>query len=322
MLLLCQMNAPVKLKLTVLLVIALAAVSLPSRAQTPDSLQIVQPAADSLKTAEPTVDSLQTVQRPAEAVKDTVCIVVRDSLCTAVKDTVCTVVRDSLYTAPRDSIRRAIRDSLRIIAPAVGVNLAWAGIATPNLSFETPLGKHFTLGVSAGLKPRIWPRWSPLDNDPQKDTKWAHLAVIPYLRWWPEESFRGFFLGADMIYAHYNIGAVQLPLGLYPELADYRFQGNFAGGGLSLGCSVWLTRHINLSLSAGAMAGYKFYLPENGAYKSLSPDGKYKCPHCSTTRIEDPNGVAVAPKLDVTIAYHLFNQKRAEKERAKAQKKK
>ena len=197
------------------------------------------------------------------------------------------------------------RDSLRTVAPALGFNLAWAGIATPNLSFEMPVGDHFSVGVSGGLKPKVWPRWSPVDNDIYNSSKWAHFAVLPYFRWWPSAPFKGFFLSADMIYAHYNIGNVKLPLGLYPELADYRYQGNFAGGGLSLGWSFWLTTHLNLALSAGALGGYKFY-------QAGSEDGKYRCPVCGE-KVDDPNGAAVVPKLDVSISYHIFNQKRAEK---------
>lgn len=191
----------------------------------------------------------------------------------------------------------SVRDSLRMKTPAVGVNLAWAGISAPNLSFELPVGQHFSAGVSGGLK--AWPRWNPADMDNTPDTKWRHLAVVPYFRWWPKATFKGFFLGTDLMYAHYNVSGIELPWGIYPDIASNRLQGDFYGAGLSLGCSVWITRHLNLVLSAGALGGYK-----NAT--------KYECPHCGM-EVGKAEGFDVAPKLDVSIAYHIFNQKRAEK---------
>lgn len=230
----------------------------------------------------------------------------------SVKQDTLSIKQDTLSVKQADSTvcersKQALRDSLRAAAPAIGINLAWAGIATPNLSFEMPLGRHFSAGISGGFKPGvnpathvpIWPRWSPMDNDMYNETKWPHFAILPYFRWWPKETFKGFFAGADLIYAHYNVGGIKLPLGLYPEIGDHRLQGDFYGGGLSVGCSVWITRHLNLVLSAGALGGYK-----NAT--------KYDCPWCGA-EVGKSEGVEVVPKLDVSIAYHIFNQKRAEK---------
>lgn len=186
-------------------------------------------------------------------------------------------------------------DNPRNSAPAIGVNLAWAGISTPNLSFEVPVNPHFTIGASAGLK--AWPRWSPFDMDRTLETKWKYIAALPYVRWWPNAAFDGYFIGVDALYAHYNVGSIKLPLGIYPDIAEYRVQGDFYGAGVSLGYSVWLTRHLNLVLSAGAIAGYK-----NGT--------KYDCPWCGA-EVGPANGAEIVPKLDVSISYHLFNEKRA-----------
>ena len=240
---------------------------------------------DTVKTAKPAVDTTQATQPQI--------------------DTLATEQIDTIYIRTPEEIR----DSLRLEAPAIGVNLAWAGIATPNLSAEFPVSENLSLGISAGLKPGpryqflYWPRWSPFDKDTDNPTKWSHFAVLPYIRWWPNEVFRGFFLEGDLMYAHYNIAAVKLPFGIYPNIADYRLQGDFYGAGLSIGCSVWLTRHINLVLAAGALGGYK-----NAT--------KYECPWCGG-EVGTEKGVTVAPRLDVSVAYHLFNQKRHEKQERK-----
>ena len=182
---------------------------------------------------------------------------------------------------------------------AIGVNLAWLGIATPNISVELPVSDHLSLALSGGFKPKIWPRWSPFDNDLDKTQKWIHMAVIPSVRWWPGAVYNGFFLGADLIYAHYNMAGINLPLGIYPDIWKNRLQGDFYGGGLSAGGSFWLSDHFSLAVSAGAFAGYK-----NAT--------RFYCPRCSP-QAEDPTsqGLEVAPKLDVSIAYHIFSEKRA-----------
>lgn len=188
---------------------------------------------------------------------------------------------------------------------AVGINLLWAGIATPNLNFEFPVSDHFSVGLYAGLKPGpdagvlSWPRWSPFDKDRENPVKWAHLAVLPYARWWSNETFDGFFVEGDLMYAHYNIASIRMPFGIYPNIAKYRMQGDFYGIGASVGYSIWLTRHLNLVLSAGALGGYR--------YATL-----YECPWCGT-EIGKSNGLSVAPKLDVSIAYHIFRTKHSEK---------
>ena len=79
-------------------------------------------------------------------------------------------------------------------------------------------------------------------------------------------------------------------------------QGDFYGAGLSLGYSFWLSTHVNLTLAAGILAGYKSAV-------------KYECPWCGG-EVGRPEGLELVPRLDVSVAYHLFDLKRnAEKKR-------
>lgn len=190
-----------------------------------------------------------------------------------------------------------LRDSLRMKAPVLRTNLVWDGIAAPNLGMEFPLGKHLSLGVGGGLKP--WPRWLAWDWEQENPLKWRHFAVTSDFRWWPDKVFTGFFLGFDMLYSHYNIGNISLPLGMYPILRDHRLQGDFYGIGLSAGGAFWLSDHWSMEMSAGALAGYK-------------KAGKYECAWCGS-RVGTAEGFAWMPKLDVSIAYHLFSKKRNSK---------
>ena len=343
------MNRLVRNPIFALAVLAAAAVSTYAQQDTvrvaaPDTAKIEIPVTDTLAGAPMRADSIPALKFLADslAVRDSLKLVaLRDSIrnsagslavCDSLK---LQALRDSIRSAAgslalRDSLRKAIDaitvsdslmmtadslarcdslltqkdtlsvlDSLRMRAPAIGVNLAWAGIATPNISFEMPLGENFSAGVSAALKPRqyvYWPRWIPWDPDRQNATKWHHLAVNPYLRWWPETVFDGFFLGADLLYAHYNIAGIRLPLGIYPDIAEHRLQGDFFGAGVSAGASIWMSKHLNLVLSAGILGGYK-----NATM--------YECPQCGA-ELGKVRGAELVPKLDISIAYHLFDEKR------------
>ena len=145
------------------------------------------------------------------------------------------------------------------------VNLVWAAASEPNIGFEVPVGQHVTLGANLGLK--AWPRWGFWDwDEKENDTHWRNFAVVPEIRWWPGNLYEGWFAGADFIYTHYNVGAVSLPFGLYPDASNYRLQGSWWAGGL--------------------FGGYS-----------------YDCKHCGTSLGEDRK-VAVVPKVGVNIAWN------------------
>ena len=146
----------------------------------------------------------------------------------------------------RDSLERAQRqlDSLRRASPTLGTNLFYWGSGTPNAHVLFPVGDHLTIGVTGGLKP--WPRWAPWDWDDQINSKWRHFAIVPNFRFWPKANYSGLWIGADMLWTHYNVGGVTFPLGLYPEVRQNRLQGDFIGLGISLGYSWWLTKHLRL----------------------------------------------------------------------------
>ena len=170
---------------------------------------------------------------------------------------------------------------------ALRTNLFYAGTATPNLGFDIALGQHTSLGVTAGLKP--WPRWLAWDYDVQNPTKWRHLLVAPEFRWWPKQTFDGWFFGTDLLYAHYNLGAIKLPFGLYSVLNEHRLQGDAYGAGLFFGHSWWLGEHWRLELAGGAAAAW------------INAD-RYACAHCGA-QVGTEQGVVVLPQLALNIAW-------------------
>lgn len=182
--------------------------------------------------------------------------------------------------APEDSTRTRQGMSLR-------TNLLWDAAAEPNIGLEFPLSKHFSLGANAGLK--SWPRWLIWDTDIVNNTRhWRNFAVVPELRFYFDQVYDGWFVGADIVYTHYNVGNVTIPL--YPEVKDTRVQGDFLGLGLFGGYSWWLGRHWRLEAEAGVAAGWAGY-------------GRYECAHCGT-KLGDVNKLALVPKLGVNIAWN------------------
>ena len=208
----------------------------------------------------------------------------------------------ALGSATRDFRPQAdtlgVKATPSVQSPATTVALGWQGVAlrtnlfyaetaTPNLGIDFALGQHASLGVTAGLKP--WPRWLAWDYATEDATKWRHLLVAPEFRWWPKRTFDGWFLGADLLYAHYNLGAIKLPFGLYSVLNEHRLQGDAYGAGLFFGHSWWLGEHWRLELAGGAAAAW------------INAE-RYKCAHCGA-QVGPEQGVVVLPQLALNIAW-------------------
>ena len=172
---------------------------------------------------------------------------------------------------------------------ALRTNLFYAGTATPNLGLDISLGKHYSIGINAGLKP--WPRWLAWDYATENPLKWRHLLVAPEFRWWPESTYTGWFLGADFLYAHYNIGAIKLPFGAYSVLQDHRLQGDAFTGGLFVGHSWWLGEHWRLELAGGVAAGY-------------TNADRYECAHCGA-QVGTEQGLVILPQVSLDITWNL-----------------
>ena len=87
-----------------------------------------------------------------------------------------------------------------------------------------------------------------------------------------------------------NAAGIELPFDIFPELADYRFQGWMAGGGISFGYQWLLNRNWNLEASVGV--GYLYVKYE-----------KYPCASCGT-RLDKGHKNYVGPtKAAVSLVY-------------------
>ena len=178
---------------------------------------------------------------------------------------------------------------------SVRTNLLWDAVSEPNLGVEFPVGEHWSVGGNAGLK--AWPRWLAWDWDSNNSTHWRNFAVVPEVRYYLNEVYRGVFAGIDAIYTHFNVGDVQTPFHMYPEVEDYRLQGSYWAGGLFAGYAWWPWQHWRFELEAGAAIGLAAY-------------DRYDCPHCGTKLSEDRK-VGIVPKLALNVAYNWVSKDEA-----------
>ena len=199
-----------------------------------------------------------------------------------------TSVYNGRQQASRDSVKTA-SDSSYNYGMSLRTNLLWWGAAEPNLSVDIPLGEHVTVGVSGGVK--TWPRFLPWDTDIKENTThWRNFAIVPGMRYWFDETYDGFFLGADLLWTHFNVGNVKFPFGLYPEVRDERLQGDFWGAGIAAGYSWWLSNRWRLEVEGGAALGYV-------------DATRYPCAHCGKA-LGERKGLGVVPKLGLNLAYN------------------
>lgn len=148
---------------------------------------------------------------------------------------------------------------LRIANPpssvALKANLLYAATLTPNLALEIGLGKKTTLELGGG--------YNFYDNDKH----WKHWLVQPEFRYWFCERFNGSFLGVHALGGEYNFAKLNLPLSVFDDLENYRYEGHFYGGGIVFGYQWILGKRWNIELSLGAGYVRVYY-------------DKYTCPSC------------------------------------------
>lgn len=177
---------------------------------------------------------------------------------------------------------------------SVRTNLLWDALSEPNIGLEFPLSAHWSIGGNAALK--AWPRWLAWDLDEETNpVHWRNFAVVPEVRYYLDQVYKGVFFGFDAIYTHYNVGAVPTPFHIYPEVEEYRVQGSYWAGGLFAGYAWWPWQHWRLELEAGASIG-------------LAAHDRYDCAYCGT-KIAEVKKPAVVPKLALNVAYNPVARK-------------
>ena len=108
------------------------------------------------------------------------------------------------------------------------------------------IGNKSTVELTGSLRP--WKREEKYVN--------RYWLIQPEYKYWTCQKFNGFFWGAYLNGAQFNIGGKKLPFGIFAGLKKYRYEGWLAGGGISAGYHWMLDNHWNIETSLGV--GYDF----------------------------------------------------------------
>lgn len=173
------------------------------------------------------------------------------------------------------------------IAPAKAQNVAvktnalyWA-TASLNAAAEAKVADKWTVDLSVGYNPFTFS-----DNK-----KLKHIAVQPEARYWLCRVFSGHFVGAHILYSHYNAGGINLPV--FPELKDNRFQGDLGAIGIAYGYS-WMLPSKRWSIEAEIGLGY-----------GITKYSKYECATCGSKLAEETRSLFLPTKLALTVVYYI-----------------
>lgn len=157
-------------------------------------------------------------------------------------------------------------------------NLLYDLTSTLNLGTEFKLSDKYTMDVSLNYNP-----WTFANNK-----KLKHVLVQPELRYWKDQTFKGHFFGLHAIYAHYNVGGIDLS----SSLNENRYQGDLYGLGASYGYQ-W---RLSPSWSVEATIGL--------GYIHSSYD-KYECQTCGQFVKSDSKNYFGPTKAGLSLIYIL-----------------
>jgi len=122
-------------------------------------------------------------------------------------------------------------------------NLLYDATLTPNIGVEVVTDSANSLQLFYGLHP-----WKFSGNK-----KLRHWSLMPEWRHWKAGDGRleGWFWGFHLVGGEYNIGGKKLPFGLFKPLRHNRYEGWYAGGGLTLGHAWRLSERWRIETAIG-----------------------------------------------------------------------
>lgn len=175
---------------------------------------------------------------------------------------------------------------------AVKTNALYWATTTPNIGVEASVGKKHTVQLFYGLNP-----WKQSGGD---QTSSRHWLLMPEWRYWFCESFNGWFIGAHLMGGQFNVGSLDLPLAGFlddiddrvAQLKDHRYEGWYAGGGVTVGYQWMLSKHWNFEASLGI--GYDYIKFD-----------KYKCGACGE-KVRSSHANYVGPTKAALSVLYIF----------------
>lgn len=169
---------------------------------------------------------------------------------------------------------------------AVKTNLLYAATTTPNLAVEWAPTHNLSIDLQGSYN-----GWH--FGKSERNRKIKHWLIQPELRFWVYEAFDGHFLGIHPFYMKYNASNIHLPLRIWQDLQDHRFEGYGTGLGFSYGYQWYVGNHWNLEFEFGFGYAYLNY-------------DRYECPPCGAYLNSEHKHYFGPTKLGVSLVY-LFN---------------
>ena len=171
----------------------------------------------------------------------------------------------------------------------VKTNLAYWATATPNIAMETRLSQKWSVDLSLG--------WNPFTFSDNKKLK--HVAIEPEIRYWLGCPFKRHFIGANLLYSHYNAGGVHFPFGIFSELKEHRFQGDLGAVGIVYGYN-WTLPNNHWSIETAIGLGY-----------GITRYTKYRCyGKCASALEKKTKGMLMPTKIAISLVYNIGNTDR------------
>lgn len=175
---------------------------------------------------------------------------------------------------------------------AVKTNLLYDATTTPNIGVEAGVGRRSTVQLFYGLN-----AWT-FHSDTHGDRKAKHWLLMPEYRYWLCSRFSGHFFGVHAMGGEFNAANVSLPVpgvffggdNLRSELRDHRYQGAYAGAGVTYGYQWILSRHWNVGAEVGVGYVRAWY-------------DKYACGECGGKIADGSTNYFGISKLGLVLLY-------------------
>ncbi len=181
------------------------------------------------------------------------------------------------------------------------VVVATLGIKAQEFGIKSNLLSDAFMNVNLGIEAGLAPKWT-LDVEAELNDwtlshgrRWKHWAVQPEARYWFCDRFAGHFVGVHIHGGQYNMGGFNGVYHLFGtdarKLKDNRYEGWFAGAGVSYGYAIDLSPHWNLEGEIGIGWSYTKF-------------DTYECDECSKRVDSGKHHNYVGPtRLAINLVY-------------------
>lgn len=174
---------------------------------------------------------------------------------------------------------------------AVKTNIVYDATTTPNLGIEVESGTKNTIQLFYGINP-----WKFNTSNSYRQLK--HWVLMPEYRWWTCSNFNGFFYGVHIMGGQFNAANVNIPIpgfflhgdNIGKGVRNTRYEGVFAGFGMSYGYQWILTHHLNFEASLGVGYDHVWY-------------NRYRCYKCGSKISGGQSNYIGVTKVALSLLY-------------------